>query len=243
MNHCEGPDIGLDLGSTAAKMVVMDNGKVTEKYVVPSHKWKELLDKIPPVCSTYSTGYFRSSVVAKRSCTEITAAMYGAEHLLDGKTMDVLIDVGGQDTKVIDNRKTDFKLNDKCSAGTGAFLEFIAQYLGVKVEDLGTLHHKAAGGSVNINSTCSVFALSEIVSHLVEEQELEVVIAGVHHAFASKISRMIPDDVESVGLLGGPALNSGVVDALEQVLDCEVAVVEPPQFVNAVGAVIYGVTD
>lgn len=240
--------IGLDLGSTAAKMVVLTNRILKFKKVVPSHMYKNLINEIEENARVFVTGYYRKNVESEISCTEITAAKHGVKHLLKQhhQEIDVLVDIGGQDTKIIDLRKQNFILNDKCSAGTGAFLQFMSQYLGVEIEELEDLHRKANGKRVNINSTCSVFALSEVVSHLVENTCKEEVISGIHYAFARRISYMIPKNTEKIALFGGPALNQGVVESLADILGLTVGeniiVVTPSQFVNAIGTIIYGMS-
>ncbi len=101
--------LGLDVGSTTAKIAALEDGKV--KYRITStHNWKELVEGIDKD-EIISTGYFRNSVPHKASVTEITAAIYGARHYFPDA--DVIVDIGGQDTKVIDTRNNNFVINDK----------------------------------------------------------------------------------------------------------------------------------
>jgi len=100
----------------------------------------------------------------RASVTEITAAIYGVRHYFPDAQ--VIVDIGGQDTKVIDIKKNNFTINDKCSAGTGAFLEFVANYFKIGLKELGSLHGMAKRVPA-INNTCGVFALSEMISQLV----------------------------------------------------------------------------
>ncbi len=238
--------IGLDLGSTAAKMVLFHDGKIKETKAIASYKYEDFVNQLPDDKFLFSTGYFRKNVEFDLSCTEITAAKYGVTHLLgEGHQIDVLIDIGGQDTKIINIATNDFYLNDKCSAGTGAFLEFMAKYFGSTVEELGEMHLKANGEKVQINSTCSVFAMSEVISYMVEKIPVQVVIAGIHYSFARRIAQLVPKNVNRIGLFGGTALNTGVVHALADVLNVKIGdglvVIDPPQFVNGIGAILYGV--
>jgi predicted CoA-substrate-specific enzyme activase len=222
---------GLDVGSRTAKRYDIETGEVA---IVDSHNWREI---IPEAGEIVSTGYFRKEVPNIFNLTEITAAIYGTTYLLKDD-VDVICDIGGQDTKVIDTTTNEFRMNDRCSAGTGTFLEFMAEYLGLSLVEMGKLHLKA-NESAEINSTCSVFAHTEAISRLVEGHSKAEVVKGIHLAFAKKIGQMIPRDSYSIALIGGTAKNPGVVDAFAQSFDGRIIVPEDPQIVNAVGAVQY----
>lgn len=228
--------IGLDVGSTTAKIVGLDAGEVSYSRVMPSHRWKELI--YPGIEQNFivSTGYFRKNVPHQRAITEITAASVGVRYHVP--EAEVIVDIGGQDTKVIDLRHNRFWINDKCSAGTGAFLELAAHYFDIEAESLGILHRNAQR-SAQINNTCGVFAISEMISQLVRGYTMEEVIHGLHRAFAVRISQMIPP-ASSVVLIGGTVLNTGIVEVIDSMLDARVAVVPQPQLVNALGAALYG---
>ncbi len=228
--------IGIDIGSISAKAAYHSDGKYTWK-VVDTHDWRDLLKGRKKGDVVVATGYFRKKIPCDESVTEITSAVYGIGHLIKNE-VEVIADIGGQDTKVIDLRTNDFRMNDKCSSGTGAFLELIAKYFDLRVEDLEKYHFRAKK-IVEINSTCSVFALSEVVSRLVEGSSREEVIRGVHFAFANRIAQLIPCDAKKIALIGGTVKNRGVVDALERVLKVATFVPEEPQIVNAIGAVEY----
>src|SRR3989304_3155029 len=179
--------IGLDVGSMTAKIVSIENGKVRYR-ITSTHNWRDLVEGIEKD-EIISTGYFRNSVPHRASITEITAAIYGVRHYFSD--VDVIVDIGGQDTKVIDVRKNNFIINDKCSAGTGAFLEFVANYFKIDIKDMGSFHSKAERIPA-INNTCGVFALSEMISQLVAGFTREEGIAGGHYAFARRSSFLIP---------------------------------------------------
>lgn len=225
--------IGLDVGSTTAKKVSIDDGKIIYQ-ITGTHNWKEMITGIHEN-DIISTGYFRNSVPHRTSVTEITAAIYGVRHFFPDA--DVIVDIGGQDTKVIDIKKNNFIINDKCSAGTGAFLEFVANYFKMELNELGLFHIRAKRIPA-INNTCGVFALSEMISQLVAGYSKEEVIAGMHYAFARRISFMIPEANKLV-LIGGTVKNIGMVSALENILQKEILVPEEPQIVNALGALKY----
>jgi (R)-2-hydroxyacyl-CoA dehydratese activating ATPase len=222
---------GFDVGSRAAKCFNSETGEVE---IADSHDWRSIL---PDGHEIISTGYFRREVPNIFNLTEITAAIYGVSYLLD-REVDVILDIGGQDTKVIDTTTNEFRMNDRCSAGTGTFLEFIAGYLGLTLAEMGRLHFQATSGA-EINSTCSVFAHTEAISRLVEGHSNAEVVKGIHLAFARKIAQMMPPDSYTIALIGGTAKNPGVVDAFSKVLEAKIIVPENPQIVNAVGAVQY----
>ena len=225
--------IGLDVGSTTAKKVSIEDGEI--KYqITGTHNWRDLIAGIDGN-DIISTGYFRNTVPHRASVTEITAAIYGVRHYFPDA--DVIVDIGGQDTKVIDVRKNNFIINDKCSAGTGAFLEFVANYFKIELTEMGSYHSRAKRIPA-INNTCGVFALSEMISQLVAGYTQEEVIAGMHYAFARRISFMIPE-AESLVLIGGTVKNKGMVSALRDILNKEVLVPDEPQIVNALGALKY----
>jgi len=250
---------GLDVGSTTAKIVRLESGIITASKVVPSHRWKELLEygnkrdtvetigtvetpesiqtaEITGTATIVSTGYFRKTVPHNAAITEITAASLGVRYYIPDAQ--VIVDVGGQDTKVIDLRNNTFLINDKCSAGTGAFLELAAHYFDIPVESLGKLHTRASR-CARINNTCGVFAISEMISQLVGGYTMEEVICGIHQAFARRIAQMIPP-VETVVLIGGTVLNQGLVESFESIHGSTVVVPPSPQTVNALGAALYG---
>jgi len=241
--------VGLDVGSTTAKIAVptaiptdgADEGESPgfRTKMVQAHHWKELYGEITDRSRTriVSTGYFRRSVPHDLPVTEITAAIHGVAHFFPDA--DLIIDIGGQDVKVIDPRSGDFQLNDKCSAGTGAFLELVARYFEIPVENLAELHNRARR-TAPVNQTCGVFAVSEMISRMVEGYTMEEVIAGVHHAFARRISFMVDSDAEVIVTIGGVSKNGGIISTLSEVLGKEVITPGDPQIVNAVGAARYG---
>jgi len=227
--------IGLDLGSTRAKAVRVVDGEVVERREVPSPRWRELLEMLEGGEAVATTGYFRHHVEGALAITELTAARWGVRRA--APDAEVIVDVGGQDTKVQDLRTNRFVLNDKCSAGTGAFLELVASYFGVGVEDLGDVAMGSERPS-DINSTCAVFAMSEMVSQLVGGASQADVVAGMHRAFARRIAQLVPE-AGSIVLIGGGARNAGLVRELVEVIGAEVRVPSHPEHVNAWGAVLY----
>lgn len=224
--------IGIDGGSTAAKLVRFDGRRILASKMVEAREWPSLLEMVKNGEVVCTTGYFRKKIRHDLTLTEISAARLGVMHSFPGT--EVIIDIGGQDTKVIDLRDLTLQMNDKCSAGTGAFLEQAARYLGVTVEGLAGLAARA-DRRVDINSTCSVFALSEMISAMERMASRENVAAGLHRALAQRIAELVPE-AEKIVAIGGVALNRSFLKALEEVLERRITVPERPQLVNAMGA-------
>ncbi len=252
---------GIDIGSTSIKIVVVDEaGQVLGHSTNPTGSrfrrnavtaLEALLQKhglsTTDVNYTVSTGYGRKLFKdADESLSEITANGIGATHVegLPGK-VSTIINIGGQDLKVIhlDNEGlvTNFVMNDKCAAGTGRFLEMTARNLEVDVDELGDLHLADEGLPMSINSTCTVFAESEIISLLAQGNSPERIAGGVHYSIARRVVRLAKRiGIQEVILFdGGPALNRGLVTAMEDELMCAVHVPAVPQITTALGAAIH----
>jgi predicted CoA-substrate-specific enzyme activase len=179
---------------------------------------------------------------ADRQITEISCHARGVYSLLP--TARTVIDIGGQDSKGMklkNGKLVSFVMNDKCAAGTGRFLEVIAEALGVKLEDLGALS-LTAKRVVKISNTCTVFAEQEVTSQLANGEAVENLIAGIHEAIAVRIISLVnklkiePD----VAVTGGGAKNMGLVRALEEKLGYNVLVPPEPLLTGAIGAALIG---
>jgi predicted CoA-substrate-specific enzyme activase len=191
---------------------------------------------------TISTGYGRSLIdFAEKSVTEITCHSIGVHHL--NPSIRLLIDIGGQDSKVIrvgeNGRPTDFELNDKCSAGTGRFLEVMARVLEVSIDELGPFALQSNSPCM-ISSTCTVFAESEVVGRIGAGESPKDIAAGVHAAMASKISTLSKrvGVVTPVCVTGGVALNPAFRYYLSKQLGAELWMPDNPQITGALGAAL-----
>jgi len=247
--------IGLDVGSTTTKAVVVGSkGNILGSRIVPTGAsgvsaamrcLEELsresgadIKDVP----TISTGYGRSLIdFAEKSVTEITCHSIGVHHL--NPSIRLLIDIGGQDSKVIrvgeNGRPTDFELNDKCSAGTGRFLEVMARVLGVSIDELGPFALQSNSPCV-ISSTCTVFAESEVVGRIGAGESPKDIAAGAHAAMASKISTLSKrvGVVTPVCVTGGVALNPAFRCYLSKQLSAELWMPDNPQITGALGAAL-----
>jgi predicted CoA-substrate-specific enzyme activase len=247
---------GVDIGSLTAKAVVLRDDTIAGYCVMPGGSdvtaaaGRVLAMALENAGVRYedleaivATGYGRAKVpLAGKSITEITCDAVGTHYLVPEARL--IIDVGGQDSKVISldeaGRVADFAMNDKCAAGTGRFLEVMAHALEIELEQLGpvSLRHKK---SVDISSMCTVFAESEVVSLIAEGYAREDILHGLHQAIASRIAAMARGMSANGGVMvcGGVAKNTGVVSAFEERLRTKVKVPPEPQIVAALGAAIY----
>ena len=250
---------GIDAGSTYIKAAIVDgNGGIRGCKVVPTgidcrstarDVFGELCNELgispSSVNSLISTGYGRRLIdFASKDVTEIKAhAAGGIRTAPDGRRVGTIIDIGGQDSKVIildeDGETVNFAMNDKCAAGTGRFLEVLSRVLRVDVEDLGSLSLEAKA-PCRINSLCAVFAESEVISLLARGKDRADIIAGIHMSLAKRISGMAKrTGVEpEVLMTGGGALNTGLVAAFEDELMMDIHVAESPQLNGAIGAAL-----
>jgi len=252
---------GIDVGSTTTKVVIADDDETAVAYAIApagvnSKKTAErLLAEALESCGrcrddircTVSTGYGRRLIgFADRVVSEITAIAQGASShggLQNATPLRTAIDIGGQDSKVIVLDESgilrDFIMNDKCAAGTGRFLEVMARALEVELDQLGELSLRATK-VLPVNSLCTVFAESEVISLLSCGENVSDIIAGVHASIAKRLAAMARKVGvhEPVAFVGGPALNVGLRRALQDELRMPLLVPEQPQFVAAYGAAV-----
>lgn len=189
-----------------------------------------------------STGYGRKNVsIANRYVTEISCHAKGIHYY--NSEIQTLIDVGGQDSKIIRIRTNgtveEFVMNDKCSAGTGRFLEVMSGILDLSFEEMGNLAIKSTH-TERISSVCTVFAESEIISKLAEGCPLEAIVAGIFKAISERIVGMYNSigGKEIVAMSGGVAKNIGVVHSLSNVFKQGIYIPEDPQIIGALGAAL-----
>lgn len=250
---------GLDAGSTYLKAALIKDDKIIATRVANSgisnnenatNIIKVLCEeegiKIEDLGSIMSTGYSRRTLdIAKENVSEITAHAFGVQLTrLEDVKPGLIIDIGGQDSKVIclseGGKVKNFVMNDKCAAGTGKFIEVIVQVLDATIEEVGELS-KASLSPCDINSTCVVFAQTEVISLIARKKKREDILAGMHQSMAKRIGKMARkfDYDGDIIMTGGGAKNSGLVAAFEDELMTDVFVAKHPQFNGAIGAAVY----
>lgn len=245
---------GIDVGSVSTKVVILGkkDNKIASYVIAPTGSdgknaaIKALDDSLKKagltdneIEATVATGYGRINIpFADQNITEISCHARGVISLFpDLKTV---IDIGGQDSKVIklkDGKPIDFLMNDKCSAGTGRFLEVMARAMEINIEQFAPIFIKT-NDKVDITSTCTVFAESEIVSLIGQGIDKNKIIKGLIYSIADKITSMVGRVGldEPVCMTGGVAKNLGVVKALEENLGIKMNIPDEPQITGALGA-------
>ncbi|HEY43781.1 MAG TPA: 2-hydroxyglutaryl-CoA dehydratase [Anaerolineae bacterium] len=255
--------LGIDVGSTTAKIVgIDDDGRIIWHVLEQAdpqvgkqvEKFLELAREVTPILSVpiegereigvplIATGYGRKLVhQATRTVTEITCHARGVfRELGHGGT---LVDIGGQDSKVIGispkGEVVDFSMNDKCAAGTGRFLENTANRLGVHLDRLGEVTLSTVE-EVSISSTCTVFAESEVISLIAHGVATEPILKGLHRSLIKRVVAMI----RTVGLRpplmlsGGVVRNPAIPQILQEETGEEVIIPRHPQLMGALGAAL-----
>lgn len=251
--------LGIDAGSSYIKLALIDGAdNIIAKSIVKRgadigaccrQSYSNLLNEYNieknEVAGVIATGYGRKQVdFCDEVITEITALAVGGFSI--DRNVRTIIDIGGQDSRVVSlddsGKVVDFVMNQKCSAGTGKFLEVTSASLGVKIEDLGRLSLKS-DRPLNLSSTCTVFAESEIISCVARGEKKENIIRALHNTICGQITGLyfqVNSDYQGKTLFaGGVALNEGIVAELSSRLSCEVLVPDNPQFISAYGAALF----
>ena len=247
---------GIDIGSLSTDCVIIDNEKnILGFSIIPTgHNAMEAAIKAQEIALakadiskdkllfTVSTGYGRyGTSLSKKSFTEITCHAMGALHFFPN--VKCVIDVGGQDSKIIKISQTgkveDFMMNDKCAAGTGRFIEVMANSLNTPLEEMGTLGLKSKK-DININSTCTVFAESEVIALVAKNIPKADIVNSIHKSISKRLKSMVTQMKCSPPyvMTGGVAKNIGIKKALEDTLKKNIDVISEPQIVGATGAAL-----
>jgi predicted CoA-substrate-specific enzyme activase len=254
--------IGIDAGSTYIKAVMLDeNGGLVGHHLKPtgidangtSNEMIAALAAHNGIATDHirhvmATGYSRRIIQrADDTVTEIKAHAAGTGWSgFENNGIRTVIDIGGQDSKVIvldpDGEIVNFAMNDKCAAGTGRFLESLARVLELDIKDLGPISLKSEM-PLTINSTCVVFAESEVISLVARKKRREDIVAGIHQSLAKRICAMSrkAGAIAEICLTGGGGRNSGMVEALEAELFMDIHVSDHPQLNGAIGAALLGI--
>jgi predicted CoA-substrate-specific enzyme activase len=196
------------------------------------------------IAGVIATGYGRKQVsFSDEVITEITALAIGGFAVDNG--VRTIIDIGGQDSKVIaideSGKVVDFAMNQKCSAGTGKFLEVTSASLGVKVDELDALSQKA-DKVLNLSSTCTVFAETEIISYIALGEKKENIIKSLHSAISDQViglfRQVAAGDKGKILFVGGVSLNKAMARELSSRLNRELLIPQHPQYIGAYGAAL-----
>lgn len=246
--------VGIDAGSSAIKLSLYD-GETMESFLSPAG-WnpkeqaagllQETLAARGINCAAYivGTGYGRLNLpFVTKAMTEITCHARGAVYLMpEARTV---IDIGGQDAKAIrvdaQGKVQDFVMNDKCAAGTGRFLQVMANALGLDVAEIGSIEVGVGSQVCTINSMCTVFAESEVIGLVNRGVSREAIIAALYVSIANRVAAMAAgiQPAPPVAFTGGVAKNQALKCQLEIRLGLPVITVEQAVFAGSIGAALY----
>ena len=248
--------MGIDIGSTTSKCVILrSDEEIIASSVIrggtgtagPEKAVQSALDDaglaMGGIRRTVATGYGRNTFdPADKTYSELSCHARGAAFLCPG--VHTVVDIGGQDCKAMeltdDGRLHGFSMNDKCAAGTGRFLEVMSGILEIDISEFGSVG-SMAGDVIEITSTCTVFAESEVISQLSKGADKHGLIAGIHRSVAVKAAGITKrlNVASPVFFTGGVSQNSGVVAALSAELGLDVQTNERAQLAGALGAALY----
>ena len=251
---------GIDAGSRCIKVLLFDTRAervVCAGYAGQGVPQRELAHTLyhdllrdagldaAAVRAIVATGYGRARIdFADTTITEITCHARGVRHHLpDVRT---IVEIGGQDSKLMRLNGTgdvrDFVMNDRCAAGTGRFIEVVAERLGVTLDEMGALAGQSRAPA-RISSTCVVFAETEIVGLLASGAAPPDIVAGVLRAISNRVGAMAGRTVDApVAFTGGVAMIPGMQGFLEESLGTAVVVPAEPQMTGALGAALLAAT-
>lgn len=248
--------LGIDIGSSSSKAALLNEEKQLLAVAAVNKGTgtagvSEALSRVfsetgvskEAVLYTVVTGYGRITYKeADTQITEISCHAKGVGYLMEG--ISTIIDIGGQDAKVIriDSAGSveNFVMNEKCAAGTGRFLEVMARVLGCELSELSSLAEESTK-EVPISSVCTVFAESEVISRLAAGELLADVAKGAHVSIAKRVSGMCGrvGAKPKIAMTGGVALNENMVKTMGEVLGENVFAAPHPQVAGAIGAAVF----
>ena len=248
---------GVDVGSLSSKCVVLEDGKLRRWSIILTGPDSErsgikVTEKalndigftMQDIGFFVATGYGRVNIpFANKTISEISCHAKGC-HWYYGDTRTIL-DMGGQDCKAIrcdeEGKVVNFVMNDKCAAGTGRYLERIADVLLLNLEDIGPLSLHPEEGPLPVSDFCAVFAEDDVVKYRNEKRLINDILAGAHEAIVNRIISFLQrvGVEEAFQISGGVAKNVGIVSRLEERLGLQIKVAPEPQIIGALGAALY----
>jgi predicted CoA-substrate-specific enzyme activase len=247
--------MGIDIGSAYSKGVIIRDSELVAYHVIPSGAnyqtaaktiRQELLRQVnlsqDDIADTVATGTGATNVLfASRQVSDIVCTARGINSVFPQAR--TAIEVAGQSTKVIgvseQGMVTNFTVSEKCAAGSGRFIEVIANVLRINLKDFGSLSLKSKN-PITFGTGCAVFGESEAITRVTEGIPKQDIAAGVNKALASKISSLVKRIKleQPCAICGGGALNVGLIKAVEQEMNIKLLVPSQPKIVTALGSAI-----
>ncbi|MGH4123570.1 MAG: acyl-CoA dehydratase activase [Clostridium sp.] len=245
--------LGIDLGSREVKIVLMEDNKIIQKVKVSTMNfYKNYCDfdgkiivnleklNIGQIDNAVSTGYGKNNtdLLLFTPINELKAHVYGGFYQTGLKDF-ILLDVGGQDVKVVKVEKgliTDLELNEKCAASCGRYLENMSNILEISLQDMSVYYENP----VELNSTCAVFSESELIGKIAEGVSMECLCSSVNYSLYKRLKPLLSKfKGKKLILTGGVANNSAIKKFLKQDYE-DIVSIEQPQFNGAIGCCYYG---
>jgi benzoyl-CoA reductase subunit D len=246
---------GIDVGAASTKAVIMDGDKILAKYRQIAEGEEEQVIKDAFEGALSAAGITKDSIdkivatgagsknvdFADDSITDISSGARGAVYDIPGSR--TVVDVGAEQARAVKcdetGRLLDFATNERCAAGSGAFIEAMARALQTDFQKFIEYHFES-DKDIPLNAQCAVFAESEVVSLINSEATTADISRAINNSIAERTSSMTRrvGIEKTVTVIGGVALNKGFIDSLERYLETDVAVPEDPIFTNAVGAAL-----
>ena len=242
---------GIDIGSRTIELVILKENEIIEirqtdagfDFMAQAKKLLKGVEYDYIVATGYGRHLFEK-LFDSSTITEIKAYAAGVKYLFP--KVRTILDIGGQDSKAIalndQGKVIKFEMNDKCAAGTGKFLEIMAQALGYKLDQFGREALKATK-DIQISSMCTVFAESEVTSLVAMGENRRDIALGVNRSVVKRAAGMLKrvSLKKPVFFAGGVARNSCICTLLEQTIETEILVYKNPQMVGALGAALLAV--
>ena len=245
--------LGIDCGSQYTKAVLLDGRTLVNSVRVPTgfdieqaalEAYQEVLKGYDEgdVIAVAATGIFRSSIgFIETTINEVSSAAKGA-HFTNPDT-ELVIDIGAESSRAVwlkdDGSVQKYSINDKCASGAGTFIETMARALQLDIGQMGeySLRHTK---DISINAQCVVFAESEVVSLIHQQEKIEDIAQGIHAGISSKVAALIRREsvADKIMLIGSTGINKGLVACLEAELGKELNVPDTHVFVSAIGAAL-----
>ncbi len=245
--------IGIDLGSRSIKIVQMNDKDIIHHAVYDTIRFYRKYGsagKSGLKLNLAELGFASDSLIAT-GYGKITVQIEGAVHIPEiqahvkgavfqsGLTDFTLLDIGGQDTKVIQVRNSqviDFMTNDRCAASSGRYMENMAAVLGIDIREL-SLYSKEP---VELNSTCAIFGETEIIAKIVEGYSIPKLAAGVNYSLYKRFSNYLKKlHSKTILVSGGVAMNLALLEIIAKETGCQVIKVSEPQLNGAIGCCVY----
>jgi predicted CoA-substrate-specific enzyme activase len=246
--------IGIDLGSRSVKIVQMDGKDIVNHAVYDTISFYRKFGKTGKSglnLSLIEMGFASDQLMIATGYGKITVQIEGAVHIPEiqahtagavfqsGLSDFTLLDIGGQDTKVIkvrDSQVIDFITNDRCAASSGRYMENMADVLGIDLTELSLYGTEP----VELNSTCAIFGETEIIARIIEGHSVSRLAAGVNYSLYKRFSNYLKKYNSKIILVsGGVAMNTALLEIIAKETGCQVTKLLKPQLNGAIGCCVY----